>query len=312
MKKEIIFAILFFLVGVAFLVPSVPIVRASASEAQVLTYSWYVAPQKSVLAQSPSDLVVVGEIQNVGTNIMQNVTLAGTAYNFAGQVLASAEGQALLYEIMPQQKAPFFIDFNSTTGINQSLNWVTQVANVTVSVLSVTDTTINPYSGLTISSSTHLFNGSNGLIIAGDVDNEGNKTAGAVWVVTTFYNTKGIVVALNYTRYLSYSLQPGKMVPFYASPSDAVALSSKITNYTFLIDSLPLTTSDYTTNSTSRSTSSPSGTPSTSAGQGQLSLTTILALGAGVAIIVALAIVDLSLIARRKKAMPPPPPPPLF
>ena len=47
---------------------SVPRVKAQTSEAQVLSYSWYVAPADTNQAEYVGDLVAVGEVQNVGSN----------------------------------------------------------------------------------------------------------------------------------------------------------------------------------------------------------------------------------------------------
>jgi hypothetical protein len=42
-------------------------VRANISEAKVVSYSWYIAPSDTV-AYSPGDLIVVGEVQNIGSS----------------------------------------------------------------------------------------------------------------------------------------------------------------------------------------------------------------------------------------------------
>ena len=234
MKKIIAVVAVAALLLAAFNVFSFPNVKADASEANVLSYSWYVAPSNTVLAQSAGDLVVVGEIENVGSNIIQNVTVGGTAYSSSGQTLASAEGQAYVYQTVSGGKAPFSIDFTSSSATTQNSDWISSVAGITVTVLSVTDTETPQYSGLTISSasgSTHFISDGT-FTVVGVVRNAGEESTGNVWVVATFYNASGTVVGLNFTDYLANSLAPGALAPFTVTPADDTAqLSSEIANY---------------------------------------------------------------------------------
>ena len=289
------------LILAALTVFSSPNVKANASEVKVLSYSWNVAPSNTILAQSPGDLVVVGEIQNLGSSIVQNVTLLGSAFSSSGQELATSQGQAFVYETAPGQKAPFSIDFASSSAITQNSDWISSVANITVTVLSVTDTATLPYSGLTISSesgSTYFI--SNGVFtVVGVVRNAGEETTGNVWVVTTFYNAAGTVVGFNFTDYLASSLAPSAMAPFTATPVDnTVQLSGEIANYSLVIDSEPLASSQ--SSSTTRS-SSPTAPPSSIA---QLLTTAIIV------VVVVVVVVVLILIWKHQKLPPPPSPPP--
>ena len=85
MKKIITAVILAVLILAAFNMLSAPSVKAQTSEAKILSYSWYVAPADTVLAEYIGDLVAVGEVQNVGSNIIGYVVVTGVAYNSTGR-----------------------------------------------------------------------------------------------------------------------------------------------------------------------------------------------------------------------------------
>ncbi|MGA2524308.1 MAG: FxLYD domain-containing protein [Candidatus Bathyarchaeia archaeon] len=269
---------------------------SDVSHAQVLSYNWYVAPSNTHLSTEPGDLVIVGEIQNVGSNIIGDASVEGTALDSGGNVLAEEKGTVFVFHMLPGQKAPFYIDFTPASGSTGDLSWVSSIKSVKVSVSSVTDTSAAQYSGLAIP-----FGGSVGSIlnnntytVVGYIENNGTETAGDVWVVTTFYNAAGMVVALNFTSYLANSLAPGAEVPFWATPADNTpALSNEIANYTVQIDSLPSTSSTSTS------------TPSTS-NRGFPTTTLVIA----VVLVAVAAAAILALRKRQKSPLPPPPPPP--
>jgi len=250
-----------------FSVLSISFVKADTSEAKVLSYSWYVAPENTVQTQYSGDLVAVGEIQNVGSNVLGYVYVASSAYDSSGNLLGTGEVQIFGNDVLPGQKAPFYLDFPPSNSATGDQSWVPSVTNVTVSVVVATDTTDTLYSGFTIPTSTVYshFDSSGTYTVTGNVENDGNQAVGNVWVVTTFYNASGTVVALNYTNSLSTSIASGDSISFTASPMDnSVQLSSGITNYSFLIQSLPITTST-TSSPTPTATLPPSSsTPSTS------------------------------------------------
>jgi hypothetical protein len=305
LKKAIVVVILAALTLAAFSMLLGPSVRADTSEAQVLSYNWYVAPSSTDLAEYSGDLVAVGEVQNVGSNVLGQVVVEGYAYNSTGGLLAANEAPVFLNDLLPGQKAPFYIDFPPEDSITQDQSWVPYVSNVTVIVTYVTDANATQYSGLT-STGTSASNVDGTYTVTGTVQNTGDETTGNVWVVTTFYGASGSVVGLNYTNYLSSSLAPGESVPFTATPTDNTAqLLSEITNYTVLIDSEPLTTSASpapSPSSTPPPSSSPTGSPSTSTAQ--LPATTILAV-----VVVVVVVVATLVLLRKWQKLPLPPPP---
>jgi hypothetical protein len=316
LKKIITAVILAALILAAFSMLPAPSVRADTSEAQILSYSWHVAPANAILPEYIGDLIAVGEVQNVGSNVIGYVIVTGAAYNSTEQVVASAEAQAFGNNLAPGQKAPFYLDFTPENSVTQDQSWVNDTTNVTVSVSYVNDTTETPYSGLVIPTGavTSYLDSTGTFTVTGTVQNTGDETTGNVWVVSTFYNASGTVVSLNYTNFLSNSLAPGNSVSFTATPTDNSAqLSREIANYSVLIQSTPLTVSATPTPSPSPSPT-PTATPSTQPTQSPAPISSGLiyaVVGAIVVVVVVLAAL-LLLRKRHKNAQfePPPPPPP--
>ena len=290
--------------------------KADTSEANVLTYSWYVAPSTTITAQYIGDLIAVGEVQDVGSNALGEVIVTGTAYNATGGALASAEAPAFATILLPEQKAPFYLDFTPQNSVTQDQSWVPSVTNVTVAVAFVSDSNQTQITGLQIpADSISAATDSTGTYtLTGDIENSGSQATGQIWVVSTFYNASGTVVGLNYTDYLSSSLAPGNVASFTATPIDNTAqLSSEITNYSVLIQYLPLSaqaTPAPTTSTTPLSTQSPSAQPTAS--PAPLSLGSIYTI---VIVVVVILVVLVAIVLFRKRSQnaqfePPPPPPP--
>jgi hypothetical protein len=302
LKKIITMVIIAALVLAAFSMLSTQSVKADTSEARVVSHSWYVAPSTTVIASTAGDLIVVGEVENVGSNTIGNVTVKGTALSSTGQELATTTTQAFVYYLLPDQKAPFYLDFTASTNTTQDLSWIPDVSTVTVTVTSVTDTTGTQYSGLKIPAvggSFPYIPGNGSYYVIGTIVNNGTQTAQYPWVVATFYNSSGTVIALNFTHELTTSLAPGGDLRFFASPADDTSqLTSEITNYTLTVDSL-------TTSNSISSTSSPTASPITSKTQFPT-----LPVVAAVVVIVVVVIVALMLLRKRQKLPTPPPPPP--
>jgi hypothetical protein len=308
LKKTMVVLILAALTLSGFSILLGPGVKAETSDVKVLSYSWYVAPINTVLAAYTGDLVAVGEVQNVGSNVLGSVFVVGTAYNSTGRILASEEAQAYVYDLLPGQKAPFYIDFIPQNSVTQDQSWVPSVSNVTVSVVYASETNAAQYSGLT-SAGVKASDVDGAYTVTGTVQNNGSETVGYVWVDTTFYNSSGSVVGFNYTNYLVDSFAPGQSVPFTVTPTDnSEELSSEITSYSLLIQSEPLTTSASPTPSASTYSSlEPTATPTSSlSGKYSGSLDLIYAV---IVIVVIVVVAAMALVFLRKSHNLPPPPP---
>ncbi len=321
LKKILAFVILVVLALASFNVLSLPHVKAQTSEAQVLSYSWYVAPSTTTSAEYVNDLIAVGEVQNTGSNTIGAMWVTGQAYDSNGTVLASTEAQAMATNLVPNQKAPFYLDFTPEGSITQDQSWVSNVTSVTVSVTSITNATdtSTQYAGLTTSNLNGVNNDGN-YTVSGAIQDSGDQSVGDVAVVTTFYNSNGTVVALSFTD-LGVALAPGQTMPFEVTPWDNTGtLSSEIVSYAILVQSIPVTptaTPEPTATPTTQPTSSPSGSPNPTQNPGIMtSIPTYAIVIVVVAVIVVIA--GLMLLRRRGNshqieaptAPPPPPPPP--
>ena len=247
---------------------STPTPSPTPTEAKILSYIWYVAPSNTVLAEYAGDLVAVGEIQNVGSNVIGTAVVSGTAALANGTVVASNEAEAYTdanYGLLPGQKAPFYIDFPPEDSITQNQSWVPIVTNVTIKVTYVSDISNTQFSGLTEADLAASVNRGT-YTVTGTIQNTGTQTTGNVWLETTFYNASGIVIGLNFTDYLTNSLAPGASVPFTATPTDNTAkLSSEITSYSLLIQAeSPTSSASPTPSPTATPTPTPIPTPTVS------------------------------------------------
>ena len=121
---------------------------------------------------NPGDLVAVGEIQNTGTQIVDNITVVGIAYDNNSQQLAQANSIVYGNDIAPGQKAPFYLDFFPINGQDQS--WEASLANITIGVGSAVYTTDSQYAGLK-TGSINVSNSSDAYTITGNVQNSGSQ-----------------------------------------------------------------------------------------------------------------------------------------
>jgi len=274
-------------------------VRAQNSEITVLNnYSQYIAPSTSTLAVSPGDLIVVGELRNIGSNIVNNVTVQGTALSASGQTLAITSSQAFSYYMEPGQKAPFYLDFTAQSSSTQDLTWVSSVSHVLVTVTSIEHVNQRQYSDVNVEFNMNYTDNSGLYVVRGTIVNNGGLADESPWVVTTFYDASGTVVGLNFTNFLTTTLSPNGGVLFFATPSDNdTQVTGQITNYSFQVDSLTLTNSPYTP----PPTSTPTGT--TSSG-GQIPILPIV-----IVVLLVVVVVTALILFRnyKRKSLPPPP-----
>lgn len=326
MKKILAAIILVALVLSVFTALSASYVKAQdqTTGAKILSYSSYIAPSNSVLA-SQGDLIVVGEVQNTGTAIDGIIYINAVAYNSTGAAIAQTETPVIgVPQLLPSQKAPFYVDFNPQTNLEYEQtgvydqSWVSSITNITLQVPIVLNSTQTPYTDLQLSSLTG-FDNSGAYTVSGSVLNNGTQTVGDVWVLTTYYNSTGTVIGMNCTNYLTDSFSPGQSVAFTAIPTDNTAqLSNSVTNFSVIVESSPLSSSTTPAPENSPTPTPPSTTSSPKSTNSSSSLlansTLMYGIIAAVVIIVAVLAALLLFRNRRKSSseldLPPPPPPP--
>ena len=265
------------------LVPNVHC-QATVTNVKVLSYTWYV--------NSNNDLIVIGEVQNTGTSILQTVTLNAAAYDASGTELASASTMPYVSYLLPQQKAPFYIDFGNP-GAGSSLT--STVSSVTFTVSIAPQTKNQEYPDLILHTA---FNSTlNGVYtIMGLVSNIGNQTATDIRVVGTYYNNAGKVVAVGFIK-ITDPLIPNNSTTFVLSEFDpTTSMVSQISSYSLLLQTATL-------QGNANPNSSPTPPNTSSSGS---SVLVYVVVGVVVIVVVVLAVL---VFLRRRRNLPPPPPP---
>ncbi|MCL5877593.1 MAG: FxLYD domain-containing protein [Candidatus Bathyarchaeota archaeon] len=140
-------------------------------------------------------LVVVGEVQNIGQNVISTVIISGTAIPSYGSEVISGD-LVWANNLLPGEKAPFYMQFRSN--LTNTGAWTGGLSDVTVRVIQASATTEYQYQGVTITSH-EASQPSGGYTIEGEIKNTGSETASNVAVVATFYNSEGKPIAAGYS-----------------------------------------------------------------------------------------------------------------
>ncbi len=288
----------------------IPCVSAETSDITILNYMWYTAPSTSYYA---GDLIVVGEIQNTGPNVIDFVALQGIAYTTDGVAQAGAYTSAYAENLLPQQKAPFYIDFSVQTTLSGNLTWLPLLDRVDLRVIRANETSVRQYDGLAVVANTSYVDTSGIYTVVGYIQNAGSQPVGEVWVVATYYNASGATIGTGYTNYLTHYMEPNGSLQFSTTPIDVTSeMSSQIASYSLLIQSQePTTTASPTPSSSQSPSASPTLSPSTSQQptqspepqQATSSSTLVTAIVATAAVIVVIVVV-LFLLKKKPKPKP--------
>ena len=201
---------------------------------KILNYSYYI--------DNLGYLDVVGEVQNVGSNTVDPVFLTGSVYSSSGADLSDSFCKVWVSYLVPQQKAPFYMEFQPPSS---SSIWVpSDISKITFTVAVANATSNYQYPDLNIISSSGTIGSSgdyNGAyLVNGIIQNTGSQTATNITVVGTFYNATGNVVAAGYTNYLTpATLDPSGTISFQVAAFDLnqslVPASMKISSYALLV-----------------------------------------------------------------------------
>ena len=296
MKKSVILA---FVVTITMVLcmTLIPNVFSQPENVRVLSYSWYID------ITSGEYLVVVGEVQNVGPNIIDYVRVIGTFYSSDGTPLQGNSVKSLINQILPQQKAPFYMIVPIYDSLTGSWVWDPQsIDYLTILVNYAEPTESSQYQGLEISSHESSTDAYGTYMVTGVVKNTGTQSTNQATVVATFYNSTGSVVAVGTSYLTPRSIAPGSTASFTIYPLAYFAVAGEVSSYSLLIQTQNTTPSATPTPSPTASPSlSPTPTP-TEAGNGNgIPDTYVYAAAAVVIICVAIGIFALSVRALRRK-----------
>ena len=219
-------------------VVSVPTVCSQSTNVEVLSYSWYISSSQNFAA-------VIGEFQNVGQQNIEFVALTGYVDTFNEDDGAWASNTGYSSEILPQQKVPFVLYFFSDESYSGSFDWRSANFNNMWFEVILSDETENyQYPNLEIVDDSSKIETDGTFTVTGNIKNTGNEPTGKLWVVATFYNSSGSVVATGFSDYLTPDiLEAGQTASFTVNTVDAVPnltnemrlLAYKITDYSLLI-----------------------------------------------------------------------------
>ncbi len=331
MKKTAVFTLVMVCIACLSLT-LIPKGYGQSDNIKVLSYSWYTGPATSPTpnAYYQGDFIVVGEIQNQGTTIADHVTLRGIVYLTNGTGVAESLTTAFVEEMLPQQKAPFYMDFTPDSSLTGDLSWATNVGYVGFQTYVDNTTATSQYRGPRVASNSSFIDPTSGVYnVTGTVQNTGNETTGDTWLVATFYNATGTVIGVSYTGFLAHSLDPFSYAFFSVSPFDGTSqINDQIASYALLIQTRPpaatsspspsptSSSSPLTSASPSEPTSSPvpSGSateptqPTSTPSGGTVSIP-VSVIYATIAAIVVVVVIVILLLIRKKPPLPPPPPP---
>lgn len=323
MKKTAIFIGLALMLSVLVLIPHPNVFAQTNNDTQdikILNYSYYIDSSGTLLD-------VVGEVQNIGTSNLANVTIGASIFDAFGQDQGDSSGPAYTIYMVPQEKVPFDISFTVPYSTSYSSWFTVDITNITLVVIAADPTTSYQYPDLTVlNSQGAVSSGSTDkgtYWVTGTIQNTGNQTADQVQVVGTFYNSSGTTVAVGYSNTLSpANLNPSSTESFQVGAFDlnmtTVPASQQITSYSLKIhctdpvmDGIapPLTDTATSTGSTqnsqsTKSTGVPTPSPTSNSSQnnssGNALLTRVIVIAVIAAAILVVAVVTLR--TRKSKA----------
>ncbi len=225
---------------------------------KVVNYSWYVSAQTG-------DFIVVGELQNTGPNNIGSAIITGYVYAKDGELQATTDNSHIYASragaILPNQKAPFYMEFTAQSSTGGNLTWISLgIGRIDFNIYE-TPTNATPYSGLQIVQDTSYVDQTGNYTIIGVLQNNGEGYPENVWAVAAFYNSSGSVIAVGYSNYVSpHFLPPTNSSSFMLIPFDPTPeMATEITSY-----NLQLLTEGSTTQSSPSPSSSASSQPSSS------------------------------------------------
>jgi len=233
LRKSIVFLCVFLTLASLGLA-SILQVSSQPENIKVLSYGWYV--------DSIGYLDVVGEVQNVGPNTIDSVVLSGVIYTPDGEAVSYSYPTAVYVKyLVPEQKAPFYMEFPPEVSVTGDLSWLSLgIDRVDFTINMAEATSSYQYPDLTVKSSSGGADSEGVYWVSGTVQNTGTQTATNIYVVGTFYNATGTVIAMGYTATLTpASLSPSSTASFKVGAFDLnqsiVPSNLKIDHYSLLI-----------------------------------------------------------------------------
>jgi hypothetical protein len=223
MKKTALITTL--ICAIALLIFSAPTAYSQTIEMSTTNYSYYI--------NTSGSLIVVGEVQNTGTQTIGSAVITGVVYTSDGEIQAGTE-YSLIYatEIPPAQTAPFYMKFSDQDANFTKIDWTTkQIQEFKFNYVTNPNST-QQYSELHIGGDTSYIDSTGNYTVNGIVLNRGTSYPQNIWVVAAFYDSAGKVIAAGYSNYLTHYLAPNDVAQFTLAPTDSISqMSTQISSY---------------------------------------------------------------------------------
>jgi flagellar basal body-associated protein FliL len=281
MKKSLIYLVVT-LTLVSLALTCIPHVASQTDQTQnvkIVSYSAYF--------DSLGEFNVVGEVQNTGSSILNQIGLAASVVGSDGSSLAQTTTQVYGGYLVPGEKAPFLLElYETSTGTTLSS---VSISKVDIEVISATTVTSVEYENLKITGVSSYIDSSSSeegaYWVKGSIQNTGNQNAEGLILFGTFYNSSGTVIGVGYTDDTTLTptaLTPSETATFRVAPYDinvtADPPARQVASYSLLLQSTgPLsnnatTLPDPSVYETGVSSSQPTQTsPTTATGSGSSS-----------------------------------------
>ena len=239
MKKTLTFFLV--MLSLTLAVTQIPFVNGQAQSIKVLNYTHY--------TDSLGYFIIVGEVQNQGPNTIQNIILTGSITD-SNNAQTYSYSQVWGKYIIPQQKAPFYMEFSSQA---EDGSFLTDISEAKINVHMAEPTAKYQYPDLAIANdqsyigtnhgkpatSTTPSDGDFGVFwVTGNLKNVGSSIATSITIFGTFFNAKNEPVAVGFSEEIG-QISPSQAVPFKLGAFDqnqsVVPDDKKIVTYSLLI-----------------------------------------------------------------------------
>jgi len=187
----------------------------------VLSYSSYISPS--------GHFVVLGEVQNTCSHSLESVSLDVVVSASDGSQIPANTTDVLVRNFLPQQIAPFYLDFGKI-----DFDIVSKTSTFNISLSNAPPTNYHQYPDLPlIVAFNDILN--NVYTVSGSITNIGNQTANDIKIEATYYNNAGVVVGVGIAT-LKDALAPNSSADFSVNEFDASPnIVTKISKYALLV-----------------------------------------------------------------------------
>lgn len=204
-------------VAASFAVTFLPQTQAAPSDAKILgNYTCY--------TDNLGYLVVIGEVQNTGNSVLKNIGVAGSLTEADGTYDTSATYAWGDY-ILPGQKAPFYLEFQSQGNSMTPWSGIT-AADITLKVTAAPEATQYQYQGVVVQSQKDTPKSNGEFWVTAEVKNAGSQSASNVVLIATFYNSEGKPIGTGYSSPITIAADASQSIKVPAFDLNQTIVSS--------------------------------------------------------------------------------------